>query len=152
MNKKKILLINALVLAVCTLAAPVLADQSTSQNAIFTAQNDLKNCYQTVRQAGAAGVNIDPLVATLNNASDLLSKAQIAYAIKDYDAAKNYATQCQGQLSDVVSQANEAGTNAFSIGGFLFEALSFCISVGLVCAGVAATIVLSKKQGDFKFT
>jgi hypothetical protein len=147
MTGKKCLFIAVFVLAVCALTAPVYADQSGAQNAISSAQNNIKDCYKAVRQAETAGANTDQLLATLNGAADLLSKAQLAYSGKDYDAAYNYAAQCQSQLGDFVSQANTAKVNAGGhVGGLLFEALSLGVSVGLICAGVAAWVVLGKKQ------
>lgn len=56
-------------------AAPVFADQDSAQAAINALQNRLKTCYGAVEQAEAAGANVNSLMANLNDAAGLLSKA-----------------------------------------------------------------------------
>jgi hypothetical protein len=155
MDNIKKMLLSVFVLAVCALLAiaPVYADQDSAQNAISSAQSNVKDCYLAVRQAEAAGANVDSLLVSLNDAAGLLSKAQLSYSGKDYDTAYTYAVQCQSQLGDLITQANVAKVNANgNAAGLVFEALSLGLSVGLVCAGVAAWVVLGKKQGRSQYT
>ncbi len=143
----KALLVVFFVLVLCALrVTPVLADQGSAQSAISSAQDTIKNCYEAVREAETAGANVDLLTSKLNDAANLLSNAQLAYAGKDYDAANNYATQCQSQLGDFISQVNSVKANTNGSGRVLFVVLSLGTSVGLVCAGIAAWVVLGRQQ------
>lgn len=143
----KVVLVVVFVLVICAFCVtPVLADQGGAKDAISSAQDTIKNCYRAVREAETAGVNVDSLTSKLNGAANLLSNAQLAYAGKDYNAADNYAAQCQSQLGDFVLQVNSVKANASGNGGALFVVISLSVSVGLVCAGIAAWVVLGRKQ------
>jgi hypothetical protein len=56
-------------------------------------------------QAESAGANIESLMITLNEVADLLSKAELADAAKDYGAANNYASQSQSKLKGLTGEA-----------------------------------------------
>ena len=128
--------------------SPVFAEQSGAQNAISSAKNTIKNCYEAVKQAESAGANVDSLMVALNDAAGLLSKAELAYASNDYNSAYTYATQSQSKLGDLTSQATALTTNAQANAtqNLVFTILLVVASIGILCAGIAAWVVLGRKE------
>jgi cellobiose-specific phosphotransferase system component IIC len=128
--------------------SPVLADQAGAQAAISQAQSNLLNCYKLADQAEAAGANVTSLTDSFNNASNLLSQAQLAYASGDYDAASSYASQSQSSLSGFSTQAtalkDSAENNASQ--SLLVAILSAIISIVVLCGGIGAYVVLNRKE------
>ncbi len=127
-------------------ASPVFA-QGSGSSAISSAQNNLQSCYEAVKQAQAAGANVDSLMVTLNQAAGLLTQAQLAYASGDYGSANNYASQSQSALSGVTSQADSLKANAQSVhteNSAIFI-LSILASLAILCLGLIAFVVLGRK-------
>ncbi len=129
-------------------ASPVFA-QNSAKEAITSAQNSLKSCYEAVEQAQDAGANVDSLVSTLNYAADSLSKAQLAYSSNDYSLALTYANQSQSSLNGVVSEASTLHDNAVNTNNqnLLITALSIIVSVAILNVGVGAWEILNKRGG-----
>ena len=138
----------AVFLVAAIFVSPVFADQSGAQNAISSAKNTIKNCYETVKQAESAGANVDSLMVTLNDAAGSLSKAELAYASNDYDSAYTYATQSQSKLGDLTGQATAltANAQANATQNFVFTILLVVASTGILCAGIAAWVVLGRRE------
>jgi hypothetical protein len=128
--------------------SPVFADQNSAQSAISAAQNNLKSCYDAVKQTQAAGANVDALMVTLNEAAGLLSDAQLAYESKDYNSAYIYATLSQSKLNGFVSLANSLQINASNNNhqDFITSVLSITISLAILCVGIAAWFTLNRKS------
>lgn len=84
----------------------VVAAQPDVAAAIASAKEQIVTCYQAARDAEAAGANITSLTAVLNDAGALLSRAELAYSMNDFDAARDFAVQSQGRLDGFVSEAN----------------------------------------------
>ncbi len=76
-----------------------------AQLAINSAKNALRDAYKSVFQAESPGANVESLMITLNEAADLLSKAELPDAAKDYGAANNYASQSQIKLNGLTGKA-----------------------------------------------
>jgi len=135
-------------LVVAIFVSPVFANQGGAQNAISSAKNTIKNCYDAVTQAESAGTNVDSLMITLNDAAGSLSKAELAYASNDYNSAYTYATQSQSKLGDFTSQATVLKENAQANAtqNFVYTILSLAASIGILCAGVAAWVVLGRRE------
>ncbi len=127
--------------------SPVFADQNSAQTAIMSAQNNLKNCYDAAEQAQASGANVDPLMATLNEAAGSLSEAELAYASNDYNSAYIYATQSQTTLNGFISEAialkQNANNNDYQ--NFITIVLSIAGSVAILCVGIFAWMILNRK-------
>ena len=83
----------------------VAAQQSKSSQAISATQSRLVSCFNAAQAAEAAGANISRLTNTLNDAGVLLSNAQHAYSIGDFDNAQRLAVESQNLLSGFVSEA-----------------------------------------------
>ena len=128
--------------------SPAFADQGGAQNAISSAKDTIKNCYDAVKQAESAGANVDSLMATLNDAAGSLSKAELAYASNDYDSAYTYATQSQSKLNDFTGQATALKENARANAtqNFEYTIFSLAVSIGILCAGVTAWVVLGRRE------
>jgi hypothetical protein len=104
--KASVALVVPLLLLVVTVPFPVWATETDALTAITSAKNAIVNCYNAAQQAEAAGANITTLTDTLNQAGSLLSKAEFAYAMSDYDAALNLAIRSENSLGGYVAEAS----------------------------------------------
>jgi hypothetical protein len=145
--KTCVVAVTILLITTSLLASPVFADQNGAQTAIISAQNNFKNCYDAVKQAQAAGANVDPLMAILNSAAESLSEAQLAYASGDYNSAYTYATQSQSELNSFLSQATALKVNADNADNqnFIIFVLSIIGSIAVLCVGIVGWLTLSRK-------
>lgn len=149
LTRAKICLVAAMIFFISAMVftSTASADQNSAQSAISSAQSNFKNCYQAVKQAQAAGANVNQLMTTLNNSSALLSKSQLAYASGDYNSAYTYANQCQNELNGFVSQANALQANAANSRNsrYLIDGISIIASIAILCVGIAAWSHISRK-------
>jgi hypothetical protein len=138
----------AVFLVATIFVSPVFAQQGNAQDAISSAKNTIKNCYDAVAQAESAGANVDSLMVTLNDAASSLSKAELAYSANDYGSAYTYATQCQSKLADLTSQAATLKTDAQAAASqnFLINILLVAVSIGVLCSGIAAWVILGRRE------
>lgn len=134
--------------AAALFASPVWADQNSAQTAINSAQTSLKSCYEAVKQAQSAGANVDPLLATLNDAAESLSEAQLAYASNDYNSAYTYAILSQSQLNGVISQASALQANAENADNqnFRIAVLSIAATIVVLSVGIGFWGTLNRKD------
>ena len=90
---------------------------------------------------------------TLNEASDLLSKAELADAEKDYGAVNNYASRNQIKLNGLTCEAATLTQSIQSSASkaSLFKILSLIISLDIVAAGIPASFVLNKSERRSNF-
>jgi hypothetical protein len=142
------LLISVLLLSSLLFATPAFAQQDSALTAINSAQNNLINCYNAVRDAEAAGANVTSLTITLNSAANLLSQAQLAYASNDYGNAYNDATQSQTILNGFTSQVSnvkQTAENTQTLNSFTII-LSIIISITILGAGISAYVLLSRRE------
>ncbi len=138
----------AVFLVAAMFVSPVFAQQGSAQNAISQAKNTIQTCYDAVKQAESAGANVDSLMVTLNDAAGSLSKAELAYASNDYNSAYTYATQSQSKLNDFTGQATALKENAQANAtqNLVYTILSAVGSIGILCAGIVAWVVLGRRQ------
>jgi len=146
----KVYILTTIVLFVMVFAlfvSPVFAQGSSGSTAISLAQINLQSCYKAVKQAEAAGANVDSLMVNLNDAAGLLTKAQLAYASGDYISANSYASQSQSTLAEVTSQAQTLRANALSAKteNSIITLLSVIGSVSILFSGIVAFVVLDRK-------
>lgn len=135
-------------LAAAAFSKTVSADQGSAQNAISSAESTMKSCFNEVRQAESSGVDVTALLATLNNAAELLTKAKLAYASNNFDSAFDYASQSRNQLNDFFSKVSVARENAIGENGrkHFTIVLSIVFSAAILSAGVASYFSLSRKE------
>jgi len=81
------------------------ANENEAGLAVASAESKVAECYNFALEAERAGANISELLRVLDEAGDLLSKAELAYGVGDYDGAGVYAAQCEGRLAGFEVQA-----------------------------------------------
>jgi hypothetical protein len=138
--------INILLVSSLFFAVPALASPDDAQNAITSAQSNLVNCYNSVKDAEAAGANVTTLISNLNIAADLLSQAQLAYTSNDYNTAYNDALQSQATLNSFSSQASSLKQEAENTQtqNNLIIIISIFSSTAILIAGIGAYGLLNK--------
>jgi hypothetical protein len=82
------------------------ADEHDAGLAVASAELRVAECYNFALDAERAGANVSELLRIMNEAGDLLSKAELAFGVGDYDGAGVYAAQCEGRLAGFEVQAN----------------------------------------------
>jgi hypothetical protein len=141
-------LIALLLFVISTFLPLAQADQTDAAAAIASAKEQILTCYQAAKEAEGAGANITTLVAVLNDAGTLLSRAEFAYSISDYDTASDLALQGQSTLGDFVPEANTLRETAAQQRNqdFLINAVgSIAGTFAVLGAGIATWIFLKRK-------
>ena len=133
--------INPAILLVITLIIvgfhPILAfAQGDAAGAIASAKQLLVTCYDSARQAENAGANISSLTSVLNDAGDLLSRSELAYSQRDFDAAQSLASECSQRLGNFASEADALRSTAVQQRSF-----DFWVNIVGSAAGTVAVIV-----------
>jgi hypothetical protein len=131
------------------------ADQTEATAAIASAKEQILTCYQAAKDAEEAGANITALVAVLNDAGTLLSRAEFASSMSDFDTARDLAVQSQSTLGDFVSEANtlkETATQQRNQDFLINVAGSLAGAFAVVGAGVGTWIFLKKKTRNMEQT
>ncbi|MEM2130485.1 MAG: hypothetical protein QXZ70_07805 [Candidatus Bathyarchaeia archaeon] len=146
--RKKIITFGILLLAVSVFFPLARADQAAVATAIASAKERLVACYRAAEDAESAGANVTSLVAVLNDAGLLLSLAEYAYSIGDFEMARDYAAQSQGFLGNFVAEANVLKEEAVKQRSwdFLINVVGSVVGVFVVLgAGVAVWVFLKRK-------
>ena len=112
------------------------ADESDAGLAVASAESKVAECYNFALDAERAGANISELLRVLNEAGDLLSKAELAYGVGDYDSAAVYAAQSEGRLAGFEVQAQALRDSAA-----WQRQLDFMVNVVGSAAGTVAVLV-----------
>jgi maltodextrin utilization protein YvdJ len=137
-----------LLFAISTFLPLARADQTDAAAATASAKEQILICYQAAKEAEEAGANITALVAVLNDAGTLLSRAEFAYSVSDFDTARDLAIQSQSTLGDFVSEANTLKETATQQRNqdFLINVVGSIIGTfAVIVAGFAAWLFLKKK-------
>jgi hypothetical protein len=122
--------------------------QTAAAAATASAKKQILICYQAAKEAEEAGANITALVAVLNDAGMLLSRAEFAYSVSDFDEARDFAIKSQNTLSDFISEANASKETASQQRNqdFLINVVGSIIGTLAVLGGsIAAWIFLKRK-------
>jgi len=147
-RKRTFFLVAILLFAISTFLPLARADQTDAAAAIASAKEQILICYQAAKDAEGAGANITALMAVLNDAGTLLSSAEFAYSVSDFDTAGDLAVQSQSTLGNVVSEANTSKETAMQQrnNDFLINVVgSLAGAFVVVGVGVAAWIFLKRK-------
>jgi hypothetical protein len=147
-RKRTFFLIVILLFVISAFLPLALADQTDAAAAIASAKEQILICYQAAKEAEEAGANITALVAVLNDAGTLLSRAEFAYSVSDFDTARDLAIQSQSTLGDFVSEANTLKETATQQRNqdFLINVIGSIIGTfAVIVAGFAAWRFLKKK-------
>lgn len=151
LNSKKLTLLAVVFLVVFLLfMCSHVAGQSDAASNISAAKVELSNCYASVKVAEAKGANVTGLIATLNDAGELLTRAELAYLAKDYDSAADFAQQSKDKLDGFNQAANSLKADAMQSGNVVFfvDALLVAIALVIFCVGIAVWVALRSKQGS----
>jgi len=126
----------------------VLASQENAQVAIIAAKKAILNAYGAVAQAESTGADVKSLIAPLNEAAVLLSKAELSYAGKEYDLAYSYAKQSQGKVVGVSQQASELQQDTLiaTSQSDLHTFLTLAAAVSFLFAGIGVWAFLNKQE------
>jgi 3-phosphoglycerate kinase len=124
--------------------------ENDAKDAITEAEKNIVLCYDAVAEADAAGANVTTLMATLNEAGALLSKAELSYKTGDFDSAINFTSQSQDKLNGFVMEAETLTEQAVQE-----HYWDFLITVGGSTVGTLAVVIgsfvvwrfLKKKYG-----
>ena len=135
-RKRPFFLIALLLFIVSAFLPLARADQTDAPAAIASAKDQILICYQAAKEAEGAGANITALVAVLNDAGTLLSRAEFAYSISDFGTARDLAIQSQSILGVFISEANTSKETATQ-----HRNQDFLINVVGSIAGTFAVIV-----------
>jgi len=141
-------LVAILLFVISTFLPLVRADQTDVAAAIASAKEQILICYQAAKEAEGAGANITALVAVLNDAGTLLSRAEFAYSVSDFGTARDLAIQSQSTLGDFVSEANALKETATQQRNqdFLINVVGSLVGAfAVVGTGVATWIFLKRK-------
>jgi predicted RNA-binding Zn ribbon-like protein len=133
----------------CFLAAVFpLSQGQNAGSAISQAQNAFASSVEAVAQAQSSGANVDVLMATLNEAASLLSKAQLANSAGDYSSANDYANQCMSKISSVNNEASALQKEATDQKNqsSIYTALTLMVSAALFVSGIVMWSLLSKQE------
>lgn len=147
--KRTILLLAPLILA-GSFAIMAFAQDDASAT-IASARQQLITCYDSARQAEAAGANISSLTTVLNNAGNLLSRAELANSQGDYATAQSLASQCTQSLGNFASEAEALRSAAVQQGNLNFWVNivgSVAGTVAVIIAGFVVWRVIKKRYGQ----
>jgi hypothetical protein len=89
--------------SILALLSPIALGQTVQSEALFSitsAKNKIIYCYNLALTAEKEGANITSLQVSLNNAGDLISKADYAYSNADYPSTIVYADQSKNLLNN----------------------------------------------------
>jgi hypothetical protein len=126
------------------------SSQLDTSSAIEVAKIQFINAYRSVQQAEQTGANVTDLTAMLNDVGLLLSEADQAYSIGDFDASHSLAVQCQGLLVDFANKVDvlkEAATQQSANDFWLKIVYPIFGSLAVIVAGFAIWYGLKKKYG-----
>lgn len=136
-----------LVFVPCSNAATT---QSQAVSALDDAEGAVVSAYSAVSKADAAGANVSDMLVRLNEAGDVLTRAQIAYGVGDYDSALELAVLCQEKLRGFVADADVLTGVAVrdSSLDFMANVMGPIVgSVGIVCLSLVAWVYLNRRHG-----
>jgi cobalamin biosynthesis Mg chelatase CobN len=144
------LLLMFLVLSVFTVSFA--ATQTDADSAIAEAKSKLASCYSTVQTTEAQGGNVTVLIATLNDAAGLLTKAELSYAAEDYSSASSFAQQAGDVLAgfEVTATAVKNSGMQNSNQQLTANAVIVGVAVAVFVGGVVFWVRLGHKKAEAK--
>lgn len=140
----------ALMLAFSAVSAPFCVfavDEADAGSAIAVAEERIVVCYRAVAGADEAGADTSALLAVLNEAGLLLSKANL-YRMKNSSLAFDFAVQSQEKLNGLEAEAGVLRENAMQEGHLDFMVYVVGSVVGaivVVCGGFVVWFLLKRK-------
>jgi hypothetical protein len=121
-------------------------DQAAS--ALANAEEAVSSAYQAVSKAEESGANVSSLLVQLNEAGELLSRAQVAYNSGDFVSVLNFSAQSQEKLNGFVVEANALKASAVNARYWDFTVNvvgSITGSVAVVCCSFVVWVLLKRR-------
>jgi len=116
---------------------------------IRDAKNTIFDCYGAVLEAEKAGANVTVLLTVLDEAGMLLSRANLAYEMGDYDSAVYFANQSLVKLNGLVAEADDLRETALQqrYWDFMVNVVGSSVgTAGVVCVGFAVWFFMEKRE------
>jgi hypothetical protein len=111
--------------------------EADARSAVVAAEGRVADCYGAVSEAAKAGANVTGLLVTLNEAGELLSKADLAYNAGNFDSARDFALQSQLILNGFVEEATSLRENTLheSYWDFMINVVGSLVGTSAVIFG-----------------
>ncbi len=125
--------------------------EADARDAVEAAQSIFVSDYRAVADAEKAGANVSSLLITLNEAGDLLSRADLALAEHDYETAFANASKAQQLLSGFADEASALKDDAAERGhsDFLIYFVGSIVGTAIVVlASFLVWRVVKRKYGE----
>ena len=119
-------------------------DEADARSAIAAVEERIVVCYQAVADADGAGANVTALLAVLDEAGLLLSRANL-YRMKNSSLAFDFAVQSQEKLNGLEAEAGVLRENAMQQGywDFMVNVVGSIVgTVVVVCGGFVVWFLL----------
>jgi len=91
------------------------SSRDAATSAISQAEEVVASAYEAVLEAEQAGANVSGLLVRLNEAGDLLARAQVAFRLGDFDETVLSANLCSEIGEEVRSEADELRVKAYGV-------------------------------------
>lgn len=141
-----------LVVFVLVFAVPfcvfAVGERDAAEAAIGDAEGVIGECYGAVVEAERVGANVTDLLATLNEAGWLLSRAHLAYETGNFSLAVSFANQSRLRLNGFIVEAEALRENAARAGylDFMNNIVGSAVgAVAVVVGGFAVWSFLKRK-------
>lgn len=138
-----------LMLSVANVSFCVFAvDEADVRSSIAAAEENIVVCYRAVADADEVGANATALLAALNEAGELLSRANLAYEMGDFNSTLDFANQSQERLNGFVAQAvvlREAALQQRYWDFMVYVVGSIFGAVVVVCGGFVVWFLLKRR-------
>lgn len=122
--------------------------KDVAASALANAEGSVVSGYQAVSKAEESGANVSSLLVRLNEAGELLARAQLAYKSGDFDSAISFAGQSQVKLNGFVVEANALKESAIQVHywDFMVNVVGSIVgSVAVVCGSVVVWFLLKRR-------
>jgi uncharacterized Tic20 family protein len=143
-----------LVLAFSGVASPLCVfafSRDDALSAIADAEDEVIQCYGALSDADEAGANVTDLSSILMEAGELLSKANLAYGVGDFDSAVDFAVQSGEKLDGFAVEADLLRKAAAEerYWDFMINFVGSIVGTAVViCGGFLVWVFLKRKYED----
>ena len=94
-------------------------DESSAASDVTGAEADMVSAYEAVLEAEQVGADVSALLVRLNDASESLAEAEVAYRLGDFNESVRLADLCSAISEEVKSEAGELRLQAY--GAWYFD-------------------------------
>ena len=125
-------------------------DEREARQEVGLARSSVAANYSAVVDAERAGANVSDLLVTLNEAGDLLSRADLALNRTDFSSAVALASQSQQKLENVTGQAQtlrDSAAHKASWDFTIYVVGSILGTAGVLVASFDVWVFLKRRYG-----